>query len=111
MIWITKTGLGAAMPISFLAQQISGIMYLHIAFLVLYIWIVKKARVYKRLASSTPVQSVFIYIYTVLKNMIKSHKKTNSEVYAEMTLCMMTFNLHLKFLLQGKKIFPKVSYA
>ena len=86
------------MPICFFAQQIPGIMYLHHAFLGLYIWIVKKAWVYKRLASSPPVQSIFIYIHTVLKNKSKSHEKANSDVYAEMALCMMTFNLHLKFL-------------
>ena len=86
------------MPISFLAQQISGIMYLHRAFLGLYIWTVKKAWVYKRLATSPPVQSIFIYIHTVLKNKSKSHEKANSDVYAGMALCMMTFNLHLKSL-------------
>ena len=57
----------------------------------------KKARVYKRLASSPAVQSIFIYIYTVLQNKSKSHEKANSEIYAEMYLRMMTFNLHLKF--------------
>ena len=36
--------------------------------------------------------------YTVLNNKSKSHEKTNSEVYAEMALCMMNFNLHLEFL-------------
>ena len=29
MIWIIKTGLGAVMPISFPAQQISGIIYVY----------------------------------------------------------------------------------
>ena len=57
----------------------------------------KKARVYKRLASSPAVQSIFIYIHSVWKNKSKSHEKVNSEVYADMSLCMMTFNLNLKF--------------
>ena len=57
----------------------------------------KKARVDKCLPFSPAVQSIFIYVYTVLKNKSKSHEKRNSEVYAEISLCMMTFNLHLKF--------------
>ena len=43
------------------------------------------------------MQSILIYIYTVLKNKSKSHEKANSEVHADMSLCMMTFNLLLKF--------------
>ena len=83
------------MPISLLVQQFSGIMYLHIAFLGLYLNCEKGSS--KRLASTPAVQSIFIYIYTVLKNKSKSHEKANSEVYTELSLCMMTFNLHLKF--------------
>ena len=83
------------MPISLLVQQFSRIMYLHIAFLGLYLNCEKGSS--KRLASSPAVQSIFIYIYTVLKNKSKSHEKANSEVYTELSLCMMTFNLHLKF--------------
>ena len=83
------------MPISLLVQQFSRIMYLHIAFLGLYRNYEKGSS--RRLASSPAVQSIFIYIYTVLQNKSKSHEKANSEIYAEMYLRMMTFNLHLKF--------------
>ena len=82
----------------------------------------KKVRVYKRLTSSPAIQSILIYIYTVLKNKSKSHEKANSEVHADMSLCMMTFNLLLKFVpafwlivetpvFTRKKMFPKVFHA